>query len=108
MVSAGLFAIGLFGALTRKNAVAVLMGIELMLNAVNLNAVALWRFVSPTVAVEAGGASTAYLASVDGQIFAVFVIALAAAEAAVGLALIIAIYRLRKSVELDQFSLMNG
>lgn len=56
MVSAGLFAIGLFGALTRKNAVAVLMGIELMLNAVNLNAVALWRFVSPTVAVEAGGA----------------------------------------------------
>ncbi len=107
VVSAGLFAIGLFGALTRKNAVAVLMGIELMLNAVNLNAVALWRFVSPTVAVEAAG-QPAYLASVDGQIFAVFVIALAAAEAAVGLALIIAIYRLRKTVELDQFSLMNG
>lgn len=108
MVSAGLFAIGLFGALTRKNAVAVLMGIELMLNAVNLNAVALWRFVTPTVAVEAGGTTVSYLAAIDGQVFAIFVIALAAAEAAVGLALIIAIYRLRKSVELDQFSMLSG
>jgi len=109
LVAAALFAIGVFGALTRKNAVNVLIGIELMLNAVNLNAVALWRFVTPTVdAADAGGATTVYLANVDGQIFALFVIALAAAEAAVGLALIIAIYRARRTVQLDDVSALSG
>jgi len=112
MVAAALFSIGLYGTVTRQNAVNVLMGVELMLNAVNLSAVALWRYITPTVpaAGAAAGADPAlvYLANVDGQIFALFVIALAAAEAAVGLALIIAIYRNRQSVQLDDFSLMQG
>jgi len=108
VVAAALFSIGLFGTLTRKNAVNVLMGVELMLNAVNLNAVAMWRYVTPAVAGQAGGQPGMYLANADGQVFAIFVIALAAAEAAVGLALIIAIYRARRSVQLDDFSLMRG
>ncbi len=112
LVAAALFAIGLYGTVTRQNAVNVLMGVELMLNAVNLNAVALWRYITPTVPAAgtgaAGESTAAYLANVDGQIFALFIIALAAAEAAVGLALIIAIYRNRQSVQLDDFSLMQG
>lgn len=109
VVAAALFSIGLFGTVTRKNAVNVLMGIELMLNAVNLNAVAMWRYVTPTVeGTSSAGASGAYLASVEGQIFALFVIALAAAEAAVGLALVLAIYRSRQTVELDQLNLLSG
>jgi NADH-quinone oxidoreductase subunit K len=112
VVAAALFSIGLYGTLTRENAVSVLMGVELMLNAVNLNAVALWRFITPAVpgasAGPAGEAAAVYLANVDGQIFAVFVIALAAAEAAVGLALIIAMYRSRQSVNLDDFTLLKG
>lgn len=112
LVAAALFSIGLYGTLTRENAVNVLMGVELMLNAVNLNAVALWRFITPAVPGASGGAAgeaaATYLANVDGQVFAVFVIALAAAEAAVGLALIIAMYRSRQSVNLDDFTLMKG
>lgn len=108
LVSAGLFSIGLFGALVRKNAVNVLMGVELMLNAANLQAVALWRHVTPTVVLSVSGSEAAYVAGVDGQAFAVFVIALAAAEAAVGLALIIAIYRLRRTVELDELAVLRG
>src|SRR3990172_7434250 len=98
IVAAGLFAVGLFGALTRKNAVNVLMGVELMLNAVNVQAVALWRYVTPAYTLDVGGTTGSYVTGVGGQVFAVFVIALAAAEAAVGLALIIAIYRIRRSV----------
>jgi len=108
IVAAGLFCTGLFGALARRNAINVLMGIELMLNAVNLQTVALWRYVSPTRLVDAGVTPRQYVVGVDGQVFALFVIVLAAAEAAVGLALIIAIYRDRRSVELDQFTLMRG
>jgi len=81
--------------LVRRNAVAVLMSIELMLNAVNINLVAFWRY----------GESVALL---DGQLFAIFVIAVAAAEVAVGLALIIAIYRDRKTVNLDEINLLQG
>ena len=73
VVAAALFCIGLYGALSRRNAVAVLMGIELILNAVNINLIAFWRYVTPK--------------EVTGQIFAIFVFAVAAAEAAVGLAL---------------------
>jgi NADH-quinone oxidoreductase subunit K len=108
IVAAGLFSVGMFGALTRKNAVNVLMGIELMLNAVNVQAVAFWRYVTPTVTLNVGGVTGQYVAGVDGQAFALFVIALAAAEAAVGLALMIAIYRTRRTVELDQLDLMRG
>ncbi len=93
-LSAALFAIGLFGALARRNAVGVLMGIELILNAVNINFIAFWRFGDPQ--------------AMTGQVFAIFVIAIAAAEAAVGLALIIAIYRARGTVNLDELDLLKG
>jgi len=90
-VSAMLFAIGLAGALLRRNAILVLVGIELMLNAANLNFVAFWRFGPHT------GAST-------GMIFGLFSIGVAAAEAAVGLALILAVYRHTKTTELNQLT----
>lgn len=102
LVAAGLFSIGVYGALTRRNAVNVLMGIELMLNGVNVNAVAFWRYITPQGSDAPAGFG------MDGQVFAIMVIALAAAEAAVGLALIISIYRTRKTVELDDYSLMRG
>jgi NADH-quinone oxidoreductase subunit K len=94
MVGAGLFSIGLYGALARRNAVAVLMGIELILNAVNINLVAFNRYIIPQL--------------VTGQVFAIFVLAIAAAEAAVGLALIIAIYRSRDTVNLEDLDLLKG
>ncbi|MBI4758887.1 MAG: NADH-quinone oxidoreductase subunit NuoK, partial [Chloroflexi bacterium] len=72
LLAGALFCIGLYGALARRNAVAILMGIELMLNAVNINLIAFWRYVTP--------------AALSGQVFAIFVITVAAAEAAVGLA----------------------
>ncbi len=96
ILAAFLFSCGLYGALARRNAIAVLMGIELMLNAVNINLVAFWRY----------GANAAV--QFDGLIFALFVIAVAAAEAAVGLALLISIYRNRKTVNLDQLDLLRG
>lgn len=93
IVAALLFCIGIYGALARRNAVAILMGIELMLNAVNLNLVAFWRFNSPD-ADPTGGLKV----GMAGQAFAAFVFVVAAAEAAVGLALIIALYRARQTV----------
>jgi NADH-quinone oxidoreductase subunit K len=94
LLAAGLFCIGVFGALSRRNAVAVLMSIELMLNAVNINLVAFWRYTNP--------------AQLTGQLFAVFVITVAAAEAAVGLALIIAIYRQRNTVNVEELDTLKG
>jgi NADH-quinone oxidoreductase subunit K len=94
ILAAALFCLGLYGALSRRNAIAVLMGVELMLNAVNINLVAFNRFITPMLVV--------------GQVFAIFVLAVAAAEAAVGLALIIAIYRSRDSVNLEDADLMKG
>jgi len=84
LVAAGLFSIGMFGVLARRNAIAILMSIELMLNAVNINLVAFWRYESPV--------------DLSGQVFAAFVFVVAAAEAAVGLSLIISLYRRRQSV----------
>ncbi|MBI3915283.1 MAG: NADH-quinone oxidoreductase subunit NuoK [Chloroflexi bacterium] len=98
VLSLALFCIGLFGALARRNAIAILMGIELMLNAVNINLVAFWRYVKP--------ANPTF--DLTGQIFALFVITLAAAEAAVGIALIIAIYRSRDTVNIEDVNLMKG
>ena len=92
-VSAMLFSLGIMGVLTRKNAVNVLMGIELILNSANLNLVAFSRF-------SAG--------NLNGQIFAVFVIVVAAAEAAVALAVVLSMYRLVKSVNLDQADTLKG
>jgi NADH:ubiquinone oxidoreductase subunit K len=94
MLSAFLFAIGLCGALSRKNAILVLMGIEIMFNAGILNLVAFWHyklFATPTA-----------------QMFAIFAIAIAAAESAVGLALVIAIYRHYKSVDVDEIRTLRG
>ena len=91
--SAALFGIGLFGVLSRKNAIAILMGIELMLNAVNVNLVAFWRYRTPD--------------NITGQVFAVIVFAVAAAEVAVGLALFISIYRLRNTVSADEIDLLK-
>jgi NADH-quinone oxidoreductase subunit K len=91
--AAALFCIGLFGVLSRRNAIAILMGIELMLNAININLVAFWRYRTPDL--------------ITGQVFAVMVFAAAAAEVSVGLALIIAIYRRRDTVVADQIDLMK-
>ncbi|KJS81297.1 MAG: NADH dehydrogenase [Peptococcaceae bacterium BICA1-8] len=87
LLSAILFCIGLYGALSKKNAIAILICIELMLNAVNINLVAFTKFLTP--------------GDLTGQIFAIFVIVVAACEIAVGLAIIIAIYRDRSSVDVE-------
>src|SRR5512142_1820563 len=93
LVAAALFCIGVFTVLSRRNAVAILMGVELMLNAVNINLVAFWRFWTPVQE------STAGLKTVmAGQAFAGFVFVVAAAEVAVGLALILSMYRNRRTV----------
>ncbi len=97
LVAAGLFCVGLFTALARRNAIGVLMGIELMLNAVNINLVAFWRYIKPSAPVW----------DLAGQIFALFVVTLAAAEAAIGLALVIAIYRSRDTVNVEDVDLMK-
>jgi NADH-quinone oxidoreductase subunit K len=95
LISALLFAIGLAGAVTRRNAIVVLIGIELMLNAANLNFIAFWRFGPHPEALT-------------GIVFVLFSIAVAAAEAAVGLALIISIYRSRKTTNVDSIDSMKG
>jgi NADH-quinone oxidoreductase subunit K len=92
-LAAALFCIGLYGVLARRSAVAILMGIELMLNAVNLNLVAFWRYLTPSL--------------IAGQAFAVIVFAVAASETAVGLALIISIYRRRATAVADEINLMK-
>ena len=95
LMSALLFAIGLAGALTRRNAILVLIGIELMLNAANLNFIAFWRFGSnPQV--------------LTGIMFVIFSIGVAAAEAAVGLGLIISIYRHYKTADVEKIDSMKG
>jgi NADH-quinone oxidoreductase subunit K len=93
IVAAILFSIGLYGALARRNAVGVLMGIELMLNAVNINLVAFWRYITPEL--------------LTGQVFAVFVITVAAAEAAIGLALIISIFRNRDTIVVEDVDMLK-
>ncbi|MBX5492695.1 MAG: NADH-quinone oxidoreductase subunit NuoK [Chloroflexi bacterium] len=100
ILGAALFCIGTFGALARRNAVVVLMSIELMLNGLNITFVAFNRYLAPTFGLSASPWA--------GQVFALFIIAVAAAEAALGLAIIIAIYRLRHTVQVDQIDLMRG
>ena len=95
LLAALVFAIGLAAALTRRNAILVLIGIELMLNAANLNLIAFWRFGPNPEALI-------------GVMFAIFSIAVAAAEAAVGLGLVIAIYRHYNTTDLDQLNRMKG
>jgi NADH:ubiquinone oxidoreductase subunit K len=93
ILSAVLFSIGLYGVLAKRNAVVILMCIEIMLNAVNIALVAFSRYVVPML--------------LTGQIFAIFVMVVAAAEATVGIAIIIAIYRNRESINVDKFDLMK-
>lgn len=93
ILSAVLFSIGLFGALARRNALVILMSIEVMLNGVNVSLVAFSRYLVP--------------AALTGQVFAIFVIVVAAAEVVVGLAIIMTIYRTRRTVEVDKINLMK-
>src|ERR1700729_3452807 len=95
LLSAFLFSIGLAGALTRRNAILVLIGIEIMLNAANLNFIAFWRYGPNPQALT-------------GIVFVLFSIGVAAAEAAVGLALIIAVHRHYQTTNLDQINSMKG
>ncbi len=90
--AAVLFCIGVYGVLTRKNGVLVLMSIELILNAVNINLVAFG----------------AYNADIGGQVFALFIIAVAAAEVGVGLAIVLLIYRNRRSIDVSEADLLKG
>ncbi len=92
-LAAVLFSIGLYGMVVSRNAVRVLMSIELMLNAVNINLVAFARYVDPV--------------QVKGQLFAIFVITVAAAEAAVGLAIVLSIYRNTSTVDMERFNLLK-
>lgn len=91
--SAGLFAVGVYGVLARRNAVLVLMSIELMLNAVNVNLVAFSQLLQDT--------------AMTGQIFALFVITVAAAEVGIGLAIVILIFRNRETINVDEINLLR-
>ncbi len=93
ILSAVLFSIGLYGALAKRNAIIILMSIEIMLNAVNIAMVAFSRYIVPAL--------------LTGQIFTVFIIVVAAAEAAVGLAIIISIYRSRETIDATEIDLMK-
>lgn len=93
IVAAALFSLGLYGMLTRKNAINVLMSIELIFNSANLNLVAFSRFVT---------------GDTEGQVFALFVIVIAACEAAVALAIVMSLYRILKDVNLDEASVLKG
>jgi NADH:ubiquinone oxidoreductase subunit K len=93
-LSAVLYAIGLYGLLTRRNAIAILMAVEIMLNAAALNFVVFNRYVSPEL--------------IDGHIMALFVIVMAAAEVVVGMAIVVALYRLRGTVDVNQMNSMKG
>lgn len=92
LLAAALFCIGVYGVLVRRNGVMVLMSVELILNAVNINLVAFAAFTN----------------SIAGEVFALFVIAIAAAEVGVGLAIVLLIYRNRKSIDLTEVDLLKG
>jgi NADH-quinone oxidoreductase subunit K len=92
LLAAVVFALGLFGVLTRRNAVGILLGIELMLNAVNINLVAFSRFHG----------------NIAGMLFSLFTIAITVAEVAVGLAIVIVLFRVRKTIEADHLDLLRG
>ena len=94
ILSTALFSIGLYGALSKRNAIVILMCVEIMLNAVNISMVAFSRFITPTL--------------LTGQVFAIFIIVVAVSEAAVGLAIIIAIYRNRETIETTDIDLLKG
>lgn len=89
-----LYAIGLYGLLTRRNAIAILMAVEIMLNAAALNFVVFNRYIAPN--------------TIDGHVMAIFVIVMAAAEVVVGMAIVVALYRIRATVDVNQMNSMKG
>ncbi len=93
VLSAALFSLGVYGLITRNNAIRVLMSVEVILNAVNINFVAFARYIDPVL--------------VKGQVFSLFVMAIAAAEAAIGLALLLLIYRNRVNIQMDSFNVLK-
>ncbi len=101
--AAASFTIGLFGVLSRRNAIAVLMAIEIMLNAANINLIAFWRYSEPS-----NGVTTLREGPVVGPMFAIFVITIAAAEVAVGIGLILLCYRRWRAVDLDRYDSLSG
>jgi NADH-quinone oxidoreductase subunit K len=98
LFAAAVFAVGLFGVLTRRNAVAVLMAIEIMLNAANLNLLAFWRY----------GPAPAGEGPITGVVFALFVITVAAAEVAVGIGLVLLCYRRVRAADVDRYDSLSG
>ncbi|MDO8531714.1 MAG: NADH-quinone oxidoreductase subunit NuoK [Dehalococcoidia bacterium] len=94
VLSAGLFCLGLWGALTKRNVIAILMCVEIMFNAVNIAMVAFSRYIVPTL--------------LTGQVFAIFIITVAAAEVALGLGILLALYRNRETVDTAHIDLMKG
>ncbi|MGD1866849.1 MAG: NADH-quinone oxidoreductase subunit NuoK [Phormidesmis sp.] len=93
ILAAALFCIGIYGLVSSRNVIRVLMSIELMLNAVNLNLMGFSNYLDPV--------------NIRGQVFSVFVITIAAAESAVGLAIVLSIYRNRDTVDMEQFNLLK-
>ena len=93
VLSAVLFCIGLFGVLTQRNVIKIIMCIEIILNAVNISLIAFSRYVTPVI--------------LTGQLFAIFVMVVAAAEVAVGIAIIFAVYRNRESVDIENFNILK-
>lgn len=94
VVAAALFSTGIYGVLVRRNAISILMSLELILNAANINFIAFWRYIGPE--------------RFDGIVFAMIVMVVAACEAAIGLALIIALFRTRETVSVDRVDLLRG
>lgn len=109
IVGAIIFSIGMYGALSKRNAITVLMSIELMFNAVNISAVALSRYVAPASLLNEPTSSIDHAAQLllTGQIFSIFIITVAAAEVALGLAIVISIYKTRQSVFITDVNLMK-
>ncbi len=93
VLSTILFAIGIFGVLSRRNAIAILLSLELIFNAVNINLVAFARFVAPII---------------TGQVFAIFIITIAAAEVVVGLSIVLLIYRHASQIDVENFRMLKG
>lgn len=93
ILAAGLFGIGMFGVLARRNAIAILLGVELMLNAVNINLVSFWRYSD--------------VLDMSGQVFSIIVFAVTAAEVSVGLALVISVYRRRNTVIANDLDMLK-
>lgn len=93
ILAAALFGVGMFGVLVRRNAVAILLGVELMLNAVNINLVTFWRYSD--------------VLNMSGQVFSIIVFAVTAAEVSVGLALVISVYRRRNTVTANDLDMMK-